>query len=64
MFKHGDLYMSKKISQTQTEQYCREKTIKRLNDEQKNHHHQLTKCTQLPRFLKFTALLDLVDSVI
>uniref|UniRef100_A0A668RH91 Apolipoprotein A-IV a n=1 Tax=Oreochromis aureus TaxID=47969 RepID=A0A668RH91_OREAU len=41
-----------------------EKTIKRLNDEQKNHHHQLTKCTQLTLFFKFTALLDLVDSVI
>lgn len=62
--KHGHLYVSNKISQTQTEQICREKTIKRLNDEQKNHHHQVTKCTQLPLFLKFTASLDLVASVI
>lgn len=62
--KHGHLYVSNKISQTQTEQICREKTIKRLNDEQKNHHHQVTKCTQLPLFLKFIASLDLVASVI
>uniref|UniRef100_A0A669DY58 Apolipoprotein A-IV a n=1 Tax=Oreochromis niloticus TaxID=8128 RepID=A0A669DY58_ORENI len=33
-----------------------EKTIKRLNDEQKNHHHQLTKCTQLPLFFKIYCL--------